>query len=437
MKKLKLMKVITSLLAIISILTLNSLRANASWKQNQIGWWYTEENSWATEWKFINGSWYYFDTNGYMKTGWINNNNIWYYLNLNGIMQTGIVQIDGKIYCLDSNGKMLTGDTNINGQTYNFAATGELIGNNIPQVVKTFSKDGIEITPVVEKKAENTQVENKTDISTNTSLDNSSSNSSNHHHSANQNEINIIITDIKTLENLKSGIKYGTITLNISDDKINLNNIKADNLIINNANWMFFDNCSIKNITVNSGEYPKIELKNSCEIGDIRFNSTGRVDEDTRNYKNVVNNVYINTIGYVQLIGIFNNIEVLKENSNVCIGGLQSEVKQVTIQESSNIEVDYCILGKLKVMKYSNINIRRSQINELESNSKLDVTFINKKSATINNLINNSNDSINVSGYGDVYNIKEIKHGSITLADTINKSIEDIVITTPAAVTIN
>lgn len=50
----------------ISLLSLSPITANAAWKQNNTGWWYTEGNSYATGWRLIGGKWYYFYANGYM-----------------------------------------------------------------------------------------------------------------------------------------------------------------------------------------------------------------------------------------------------------------------------------------------------------------------------------------------------------------------------------
>ncbi len=56
--------------------------ANAEWKSDSNGWWYTEGNSWATGWKQINGAWYYFYSDGYMAHDTTVEG---YYLNSNGI----------------------------------------------------------------------------------------------------------------------------------------------------------------------------------------------------------------------------------------------------------------------------------------------------------------------------------------------------------------
>lgn len=66
MKKLKLTKLITSTLVIASVLALNPIAASAQWKQDNKGWWYTEGSSWARGWRTIDGSLYYFESNGYM-----------------------------------------------------------------------------------------------------------------------------------------------------------------------------------------------------------------------------------------------------------------------------------------------------------------------------------------------------------------------------------
>ncbi len=79
-------KLLSALLVFCGLTILNPVQANAAWKQNNTGWWYTQESSYSVGWEQIDGKWYYFDSNGYMKTGWINDNGTWYYCWSNGQM---------------------------------------------------------------------------------------------------------------------------------------------------------------------------------------------------------------------------------------------------------------------------------------------------------------------------------------------------------------
>jgi hypothetical protein len=101
MKKLKLSKVIASSLVVASVLVLNSIGASAEWKQDSNGWWNAEGSSWSVGWKDIDGEWYYFDNDGYMKKGWIRDGSKWYYLYSSGAMAKDTT-ING--YVLDSDG---------------------------------------------------------------------------------------------------------------------------------------------------------------------------------------------------------------------------------------------------------------------------------------------------------------------------------------------
>lgn len=139
---------IASLLATTTMLTFNSLGAKAEWRQDSVGYWYSQENSYAINWKQIDGVWYYFDTNGYMKKNWILDKGNWYYLDSNGAMQTGIIQVNGKTYYLAESGEVKTGKVTIAGEKYNFAMSGDAIGDKIPQADKAFTGEGIAITPV-------------------------------------------------------------------------------------------------------------------------------------------------------------------------------------------------------------------------------------------------------------------------------------------------
>ena len=104
-------KTIAALGVLISVLGFTSTGANAAWKRDINGWWYTEGSSWAIGWRFINNAWYYFDDSGYMETGWLEDNGKWYYLNYSGEMVTGTQNIDGLIYDFNSHGECIEDDT--------------------------------------------------------------------------------------------------------------------------------------------------------------------------------------------------------------------------------------------------------------------------------------------------------------------------------------
>lgn len=100
MKTLK--RAIACFVAAISIFALNTTASNAEWRASGSNWWYSEGNSWATRWREIDGKWYYFDSNGYMVTGWMQDSKgDWYYFYSNGMMAHDC-EIDG--YYLNSNG---------------------------------------------------------------------------------------------------------------------------------------------------------------------------------------------------------------------------------------------------------------------------------------------------------------------------------------------
>ena len=98
-------------------------QGSISWQRDNKGWWIkNSDGSYPrNEWKLINNSWYFFDSQGYMFTGWLNISGSWYYLNTdegsnNGKMVTGWRAVSGKWYYLStatdgSGGKMLLNTT--------------------------------------------------------------------------------------------------------------------------------------------------------------------------------------------------------------------------------------------------------------------------------------------------------------------------------------
>lgn len=108
-------KIISLGLAICSaLITINfcTVQANAAWKKDSKGWKYDFEygNTIAEGKKYnIDGKWYYFDEQGYMKTGWCKNANAeWYYAYSDGSLATDTVLYG---YTFAKGGTMLDGIT--------------------------------------------------------------------------------------------------------------------------------------------------------------------------------------------------------------------------------------------------------------------------------------------------------------------------------------
>ena len=77
-------------------------------------------------WKKINGSWYYFKSDGSKATGWLKDASSWYYLKSSGEMQTGWLKENGVWYYLDSSGAMKTGWYQVSGEWYYLKSSGEM-----------------------------------------------------------------------------------------------------------------------------------------------------------------------------------------------------------------------------------------------------------------------------------------------------------------------
>lgn len=82
------------------------------WIRGSKGWWYEySDGSYARGLLKIGSASYYFDNNGWMKTGWQHamGNGDWYYFDGSGAMKTGWQKVGGKWYYMASDGKMQTG----------------------------------------------------------------------------------------------------------------------------------------------------------------------------------------------------------------------------------------------------------------------------------------------------------------------------------------
>lgn len=106
-------RLITMGLLAASLIAIAPIKANAEWRKDSIGWWYTQGDSYIkNSWKEINGKWYRFGFDGYMIKGWYMNvkddfSFDWYYLNDDGSMVTGTKEINGMKYNFDSTGKWI------------------------------------------------------------------------------------------------------------------------------------------------------------------------------------------------------------------------------------------------------------------------------------------------------------------------------------------
>ena len=86
-------------------------------------------NGLTVGWKKINGSWYYFKSDGSKATGWLKDGSTWYYLKSSGEMQTGWLKENGLWYYLDSSGAMKTGWYQVSGKWYYSYSSGALAVN--------------------------------------------------------------------------------------------------------------------------------------------------------------------------------------------------------------------------------------------------------------------------------------------------------------------
>lgn len=78
-----------------------------------------------SNWVNYHDHWYYFGEDEFMRTGWIYRDDAWYFAADTGELQTGLMYINGNYYYFDSNScKLYTGPRTWNGRTYVFTEYG-------------------------------------------------------------------------------------------------------------------------------------------------------------------------------------------------------------------------------------------------------------------------------------------------------------------------
>ena len=97
------------------------------WKKVEGNWYYFEPGGkMATGWKKVERNWYYFEPGGEMATGWKKIEGNWYYFEPGGEMATGWKKAGGNWYYLETGGKMATGWKKVGGNWYYFEPGGEM-----------------------------------------------------------------------------------------------------------------------------------------------------------------------------------------------------------------------------------------------------------------------------------------------------------------------
>lgn len=92
-------------LAAVSLISLTPIRANAEWKSDNNGWWYSQGDSYATGWKQIDGNWYYFYSDGYMASV---ENIDGYFVNSSGVWTDSITNSEARQLILKADGNYIS-----------------------------------------------------------------------------------------------------------------------------------------------------------------------------------------------------------------------------------------------------------------------------------------------------------------------------------------
>lgn len=103
-------------------------KLDGTWSVDDQGWRFMdlEQNYASDETRVIDGKEYFFNSDGYMETGWAKKETNWYYLSYAGQKETGWLADENKDYYLASDGVMVTGWQSIDGENYYFQSDGSL-----------------------------------------------------------------------------------------------------------------------------------------------------------------------------------------------------------------------------------------------------------------------------------------------------------------------
>ena len=114
------------------------------WLNVDGSWYYYDQNgNMKTGWVYSGGKWYYLKSDGAMATGWVQTGGKWYFMNKSGAMQTGWVKSGGKCYYMNSNGAMATGWLKDGGKWYYLNSSGAMLANTSKKINgKTYKFNG-------------------------------------------------------------------------------------------------------------------------------------------------------------------------------------------------------------------------------------------------------------------------------------------------------
>lgn len=113
-------KLAACVLALTAAVAGAAMPVEAGWEQAGTEWRYTDESgeNAADGFQWIDGSWYFFDSSGTMRTGWEKEGEKWYYFSASGRMVTGWLKQGENWYYLNSSGEMTVGWKQVNGKWY-------------------------------------------------------------------------------------------------------------------------------------------------------------------------------------------------------------------------------------------------------------------------------------------------------------------------------